>query len=390
MIQTVTAPAASTAAPAAETSPLLPEPVKQVRSGIIRIEAETCYGTSQGTGFLVAPRLVATAEHVVAGASAIVLKQGSSAVGAATVVGVDRDRDLALLQSDTPIEGHVFEIAARAPKIGQDVAVLGFPLGLPLSLTRGSVSGTNRTLDIDGVVRKRLVQTDAGVNPGNSGGPLLETKTGRVVGVVVIGGTGDVNDIAFAVNPRVARPLVEAWRAAPQPIAAASCEEPPAETVVASPEPDTAEPASFDGTYSSVAYPDYWTVETAEKDLGSYLDTTIRDPDDPLHTFMRIDVSPQVNVSDPEAAAAPVIASLEDQLGYELIDYYLFDFGGYNALWWEFRVQEKGALVHKVDIFFIDDEGAGFGFLTQTPESIYYDWLPVFDAIRASFVVNYG
>lgn len=390
VIQTVTAPAATTAAAPTETSPRLPDLVKQVRSGVVRIEAETCYGTSQGTGFLVAPRLVATAEHVVAGAYAIALRQGETVVGTATVVGADRDRDIALLRSDTPIQGHVFEIAARAPKTGQDVAVLGYPLGLPLSVTRGSVSGTNRTIDIDGVARKRLVQTDAAVNPGNSGGPLLATRTGRVVGVVVIGGTGEVNDIAFAVSPRVARPLLEAWQAAPQPIAAATCEEPPVETVVAAPEPEPVEPAYFDGAYFSVAYPGSWTIETAEKDVGSYLDTTIRDPDDPLHTFLRVDVSPQVNVSDPEAAAAPVIAALEDQPGYELVDYYRFDFGGYDALWWEFRVQEKGALVHKVDIFFIDDAGAGFGFLTQASESIYYDWLPVFDGIRASFAVNYG
>jgi hypothetical protein len=390
VVQTVTAPAATTTETPDEEPPSFPDIVKAVRTGVIRIEAETCAGSSVGTGFLVGPRLVATAEHVVAGAYEVVLKQGNATLGTATVVGADPDRDLALLRSDVPIQGHIFEIAARAPRIGQDVAVLGFPLGLPLSVTRGSVSGTNRTIDIDGVARKRLVQTDAGVNPGNSGGPLLETRTGRVVGLVVIGGTGDVNDIAFAVSPRVARPLLEAWEAAPQPIAAASCEEPPAETVVASPEPDPAEPAYFDGAYFSVAYPGYWTVETAEKDLGSYLDTTIRDPDDPVHTFLRIDVSPQVNVSDAEAAAAPVIASLEDQPGYVLIDYYLFNFGGYSALWWEFRVEEKGALVHKVDVFFIDDEGAGFGFLTQAPENSYYVWLPIFDEIRASFVVNYG
>jgi hypothetical protein len=43
----------------------------------------------------------------------------------------------------------------------------------------------------------------------------------------------------------------------------------------------------------------------------------------------------------------------------------------------------EGELVHTVDVFFIDDEGAGFGFLTQAPESSHYDWLPILDEIRA-------
>jgi hypothetical protein len=61
-----------------------------------------------------------------------------------------------------------------------------------------------------------------------------------------------------------------------------------------------------------------------------------------------------------------------------------------NALWWEGPCRGEGELVHTVDVFFIDDERAGFGFMTQAPESSHYDWLPILDEIRASFVVNYG
>lgn len=394
VIHTVTSAAADTGRVTTVESeePTLPELVARVRGGVVRIEAETCYGASQGTGFLIGPRLVATAEHVIDGAYEIVLKRGDEPVGQGTVVGADRERDLALIRSDTPIDGHVFRLANRPPRIGEDVAVLGFPLGLPLSLTRGSVSGTNRALEIDGVARQRLVQTDAAVNPGNSGGPLLELRSGKVVGVVVLGGSGDVNDIAFAVSPRVARPLLEAWSAAPQPVSQPSCAEQEVGPVAAGEEPDAASPpemAYFEGSYFSVTYPASWYVDTNEEDLGGYLDTTIRAPDDPEHTFLRIDVSPDVNASDPEKAAAPVIRRLESQPSYELVDSFRFDFNGYDALWWEFRVQERGTLVHKVDIFFIDDYGAGFGLLTQAPESVYYDLLPLFDDIRASFSVIY-
>jgi len=102
------------------------------------------------------------------------------------------------------------------------VAALGFPLGLPLTVTRGSVSGLDRSIPIVGLVRRRLVQTDAAVNPGNSGGPLLSSDTGVVVGLVDLG-TSQANGLAFAVSAQVAGPLLQAWATAPQVVPAASC-----------------------------------------------------------------------------------------------------------------------------------------------------------------------
>jgi len=97
--------------------------------------------------------------------------------------------------------------------LGDDVAAIGFPLALPLTVTRGSVSGMDRTIPIDGLRRRTLIQTDAAVNPGNSGGPLI-TDNGAVVGLVDLG-TTQANGLAFAVSSQVARPLVQAWQAAP-------------------------------------------------------------------------------------------------------------------------------------------------------------------------------
>jgi serine protease Do len=121
-----------------------------------------------------------------------------------------------------PISGYVFRLVSRSPRLGEAVAAFGFPLGLPLTVTRGSVSGLDRSIPIEGFVRRRLVQTDAAVNPGNSGGPLISTKTGDVLGLVDLG-TSEANGLAFAVSALVAQPLLQAWRAAPQTIAAASC-----------------------------------------------------------------------------------------------------------------------------------------------------------------------
>lgn len=199
--------------------------VAKTRSGVIRIEANGCAGQAVGTGVVIGPRLVATVEHVVAGASTISLKQDGRIVSSATVIGEDSARDVALLRTSSAINGYVFSLASRAPQLGDSVAALGFPLGLPLTVTRGSVGGTARTIPINGIDRRDLVQTDAAVNPGNSGGPLISTDTGQVVGFVDLGTSG-LNGIAFAVSSQVAQPLLQAWQAAPQPLPAALCSNP--------------------------------------------------------------------------------------------------------------------------------------------------------------------
>jgi serine protease Do len=122
--------------------------VARVKSGILRIETDTCSRQDIGTGFLLGPRLIATVEHVVDGAYTITLKQNGSVVGRGTVVGADPARDVALVESDKPIQGYHFHITACSPALGEDVAALGFPLGLPLTVTRGSVSGLDRTMEM--------------------------------------------------------------------------------------------------------------------------------------------------------------------------------------------------------------------------------------------------
>jgi S1-C subfamily serine protease len=76
--------------------------VERVKSGVVRIEVTVCSGGSVeqaiGTGFLVGPKLVASVEHVVAGAGRIVVKRDGKKLAAATVIGKDADRDLALLR----------------------------------------------------------------------------------------------------------------------------------------------------------------------------------------------------------------------------------------------------------------------------------------------------
>ena len=122
---------------------------------------------------------------------------------------------------------------------------MGFPLGLPLSVSRGSVSGSGRNIPIDGETRRNLVQTDAAVNPGNSGGPLF-SSTGEVVGLVDLG-TSQAQGLAFAVSSRVAAPLLDAWRSSPQPVRGDTLRRAPVPTADSAP----AEPPSSESGVST-------------------------------------------------------------------------------------------------------------------------------------------
>lgn len=215
----------------AETAAQFEDLVAEVKTGVVRIQVETCEGSQEGTGIIVGPRLVATVEHVVDGAVTVDLRQRGRSVGTGTVIGYDVERDVALIRSDRPLDGHEFVFSSRAARLGEDVAAIGFPLGLPLTVTRGLVSGLWRTIEIEGVTRRRLVQTDAAVNPGNSGGPLLSVRSGDVIGLVSAGSL-EANAIAFAVPARTVSQLIGAWKSSPQPVEAPSCGggEPPTET----------------------------------------------------------------------------------------------------------------------------------------------------------------
>jgi S1-C subfamily serine protease len=369
----------------------LADVVAGVRSGVVKVVAATCEGTSTGTGFLIGPNLVATVDHVVDGAVSVKLKRNGADLGEATVVGSDGSRDLALLRSTAPIDGHVFKLAPRAPRLGEDVAALGFPLDLPLTVTRGTASGSGRSMLIDGATRRGLIQTDAAVNHGNSGGPLLSTKTGDVLGLVDLKET-DASGIGFAVSARLAQPLLDAWRSNPQPAAAADCggtadlSQPVATPAPSTPPAPSAPPAltSYNGSYFSLTYPAAWYVDAADVSKGSYFDTTIRSDQD-ADVMLRADVMSGQG-GDPMTNARQVEAALSRQPGYREISFARTSFAGYGAVRWEFLVTESGRSLHKTDTFFTTNNGNHYAVLTQAPESSYAAWKPLLDPLAASFL----
>ena len=184
-----------------------------VSDGVVRIETTTCDGGGVGSGFLIAPDLVATVAHVVEGSASITLRAGDEYTSG-EVIGMDPTREVALVRAGQPFAGYVFSLAEGRTSVGQDVVAVGYPNGDPISLTRGAVSAVGRTIDTGEEVLTDLIQTDAAVNPGNSGGPLM-TLDGSVLGLVDLLRT-DSQGIAYAVSAPTAKPLLEEWAANPQ------------------------------------------------------------------------------------------------------------------------------------------------------------------------------
>jgi S1-C subfamily serine protease len=223
----IRSPSTTSPSPAATSSAVsqtFPALYSQVSDGVVRIETTACNDGGVGTGFLVAPDLVATVAHVVDGAVSIVIRaNGTTTTG--TVVGIDDQADLALVQTPIPLSGHVFALDTGQPLVGTDVGLIGYPLAGPESLAKGSVSGLGRSIDVNNSPLGGLIQTDAAVNPGNSGGPLLAVD-GTVVGLVDAMASG-ANGIGYAIPAQSAASELQGWRESPTPSpASAGCQAP--------------------------------------------------------------------------------------------------------------------------------------------------------------------
>ncbi|WP_255171789.1 S1C family serine protease [Natrononativus amylolyticus] len=161
---------------------------------------------STGSGFVYDDEHVLTNDHVVADAEAVDLQFTDERWRSGTVVGTDPYSDLAVVRVEE-LGADPLSVSEAEPVVGREVVALGNPLGLDASISQGIVSGVDRSLPSPtGFSIPAAIQTDAPVNPGNSGGPLA-TLEGDVIGVVFAGGG---RNIGFAIPAALVRRVVPA------------------------------------------------------------------------------------------------------------------------------------------------------------------------------------
>lgn len=157
-----------------------------------------------GSGFIVrADGVVLTNAHVIAGASEVTVKLQDRREFKARVVGVDKLSDTAVLK----IEGDALPVVPvghpESTKVGEWVLAIGSPFGFENTVTAGIVSAKSRSLPEEGYVP--FIQTDVAVNPGNSGGPLINVR-GEVIGInsQIYSSSGGYQGLSFAIPIDVA------------------------------------------------------------------------------------------------------------------------------------------------------------------------------------------
>ncbi len=164
------------------------EVYKRDSSGVVAISATSATEQDTGTGVVLnTSGLILTNDHVVSGAQSVTVAPGTSpnTTRTATVVGEDPDSDLAVLKIDPSGLGLTPLTFANSSgvSVGDPVYAIGNPYGLDETLTRGIVSALGRQISApDGATINDAIQTDAALNPGNSGGPLIDAQ-GDVIGI---------------------------------------------------------------------------------------------------------------------------------------------------------------------------------------------------------------
>lgn len=175
--------------------------VEGVGPSVVSISRSTRRGPAgAGSGVIFTPDgYVLTNAHVVAGAHRLELGFTDGTTSRAEVVGVDHATDLAVVRAPAPAGGrHAVFGTSAALRVGQLVVAIGNPLGYSSTVSAGVVSALGRTMRArDGRALEGIIQSDVALNPGNSGGPLVDSR-GRVVGIntaIILGAQG----ISFSV-----------------------------------------------------------------------------------------------------------------------------------------------------------------------------------------------
>ena len=187
-----------------------------VIDSVVSISSMTSSGTSSGTGIIMSQDgYVITNHHVITGALVISVLTNDNQEFEAALVGSDEMSDLAVLKIDARgLKAAEFGDSSKL-RVGDSVVAIGDPLGVQLrgTMTNGIISAINRDLTV-GDRTMTLIQTNAALNNGNSGGPLINCY-GQVIGINTVKmssyytATASVEGLGFAIPISVAKPIID-------------------------------------------------------------------------------------------------------------------------------------------------------------------------------------
>jgi putative serine protease PepD len=205
------------------------EIAKRLSPGIVEVDATSSGGgtmpypygggsgaeeSAEGTGFVYDTKGdIVTNDHVISGADSVKVTFPSGKSYTATVVGSDPSTDIAVLHVDAPASAlTVLSLADSSDvSVGDGVVAIGNPFGLDNSVTSGIVSAIGREISApNGTPIPGAIQTDAAINHGNSGGPLLDLR-GKVIGITsqIQSESGGNEGVGFAIPSNTVRSIAD-------------------------------------------------------------------------------------------------------------------------------------------------------------------------------------
>lgn len=185
--------------------------IHDVQKVVVMIELDN---GSLGSGFLYNHKGdVITNAHVVNGAKKVKIKTADAQEFEGTVIGLSKDIDVAVVRVPDLIKEQPLDLSKKKAELGDEILALGSPLGLQNTVTTGIISGVGRSFEIPPFQYTDAYQISAPIAPGNSGGPLINGKTGQVLGINSAG--TDQGSIGFSIPIVNVISVVNGWSKSP-------------------------------------------------------------------------------------------------------------------------------------------------------------------------------